>query len=65
MTRAQEILIRGTATTLRGIAESLTSMIARADPEPAVPTCPACGSTDLAEAAGEYVCAACNTNFKL
>jgi len=64
MTRAQEILIRGVATTLRGAADSLMSLVAREEPEEAAPQCPSCGSTNLAEAGDTLVCAVCNTNFK-
>jgi ribosomal protein S27AE len=62
MTRAQEILIRGVAATLRGAADTLMSLVAREEPKDAAPKCPGCGSTDLAEAGDALVCADCNTN---
>lgn len=65
MTRSQEMLIRGVAGSLRSAAFTLESLLAREEPGETLPACPKCGSTDLAEAGGDHVCAKCNHNFQI
>lgn len=64
MTRAEEILIRSTARALHAAADGLMSLVAREEPSNVV-RCPGCGSTNVAEAGDDLVCAECNANFKV
>jgi transposase-like protein len=62
-TRSEEAAIHAAAAQAQALSLSLRALVAREHPKEEVPTCPACGSTDNAEAGGTFVCADCNHNF--